>query len=193
METRARPAGSTAPGLAARPGLRELFTGFLFLALSSFGGALPWARRVIVERRRWLSGDQFVDLLSLCLLLPGPNIMNLSVALGARARGVRGSLAAVLGFSLVPFLLFVGIAELYLRGGDLPLLRGALDGVGAAAAGMLAATAAKMILPLLRRRPLTAAPFIATTFLAVGLLRWPLLPVVLLLAPLSFAVVWRRR
>ena len=179
--------------MAVPPGLAELFRGFLFLALSSFGGALPWARRVIVERRRWLSGDQFVDLLSLCLLLPGPNVMNLSVALGARARGVRGSLAALLGFTLAPFVLFLGVGEAYVRGGDLPLLRGALDGVGSAAAGLLVATALKMIVPLVRRRPLAAAPFIVMTFAAVGLLRWPLLPVVLLLAPFSFALAWWRR
>ncbi|MSQ37907.1 MAG: chromate transporter [Chloroflexi bacterium] len=177
----------------SHPGLVELYTSFLFLGLSSFGGALPWARRVIVERRRFLSGDQFVDLLSLCQFLPGPNILNVSVALGARAQGVRGSLAASLGFTLVPFLLFLGIGELYMRGGDLPLLRGALDGVGAAAAGMLAATAVKIGLPLVRRRPFAAAPFIVLTFAAVGLMRWPLLPVILLLAPFSFAVAWWRR
>lgn len=179
--------------LVPHPGLAELFQGFLYLGLTAFGGALPWARRVIVERRRWLSGDEFVNLLSLCQFIPGPNILNLSVVLGARARGVRGSLAAVAGFTLVPFALFLVIGELYLRNGDLPLLRGALDGVGAAAAGMLAATAVKIGVPLLRRRPLETAPFIALTFAAVGLARWPLLLVLLVLTPVSVAVAWRRR
>ena len=187
------PGGSTDPERSARPSATDLFRGFLHLALISFGGALPWARRIIVERRRWLTGEEFTNLFSLCQFMPGPNIFNLSIVLGGRAHGPLGSLAAAGGFTLVPFVLFLVIGEAYLRAGELPLLRGALDGFAPAAAGMLLSTALKMGVPLVRRRPLEVAPFLALAFAAVALARLPLLATVLVLAPASFAVVWVRR
>ena len=87
-----------APPPAASPrriGLAELFTGFLSLGLMSFGGALPFARRTIVDERKWLSADEFTDLLGLCQFLPGGNVINLSVAVGMRFRGVAGAFAAI--------------------------------------------------------------------------------------------------
>jgi chromate transporter len=71
---------STEAALAPAPTLREIFGGFLGLGLISFGGALPLARRALVEQRRWLTGTEFTDLLGLCQFLPGGNVINLSVA-----------------------------------------------------------------------------------------------------------------
>ena len=90
------PPASPPPGASPRSvGLAELFTGFLSLGLMSFGGALPFARRTIVDERKWLSADEFTDLLGLCQFLPGGNVINLSVALGMRFRGLRGALAGI--------------------------------------------------------------------------------------------------
>lgn len=83
-------------GLAAPPTVSEILWGFLGLGLTSFGGALPLARRAIVERRRWLSASEFTDLLGLCQFLPGGNVINLSVAIGMRFRDCPAPLLACL-------------------------------------------------------------------------------------------------
>ena len=84
------------------PSERELFMAFLAIGLSAFGGALPWARRVLVERKRWMSPDAFNETLALCQALPGPNVVNLSVVVGARYAGPRGAASALLGLIGVP-------------------------------------------------------------------------------------------
>ncbi|MBB5447589.1 chromate transporter [Paraburkholderia sp. WSM4177] len=96
--------------LAPTPTLREIFGGFLGLGLISFGGALPLARRALVEQRRWLTSDEFTDLLGLCQFLPGGNVINLSVAIGMRFRGVPGALAGLLGLIAGPSLAVIGSA-----------------------------------------------------------------------------------
>lgn len=188
-----RPTTSIRVERTRTPGLAELFRGFLYLALTAFGGALPWARRAVVERWRWLSPDEFTNLLSLCQFVPGPNVLNMAVVIGARSRGVRGSLAAALGFTAVPLVIFLILAEVYARIGEISLVRGALDGIGAAAAGMIIATALQIALPLLRARPRETAPFIAATLALVAVARWPLPLVLAAVTPASVAVVWLRR
>ena len=98
---------------AARP--RALFLVFLSIALSGFGGVLPFARRALVERRGWLTPDDFTETLSLCQSLPGPNVVNLSIVVGARACGWRGSLAAVAGLVGAPVLIVITLGVLYGR------------------------------------------------------------------------------
>ncbi|TDR89691.1 chromate transporter [Enterovirga rhinocerotis] len=171
----------------------ELFLGFMRVAAFSFGGVLPWAHFVLVERRRWLTSDEFTDMLALCQLLPGPNIVNMSVAIGARFHGARGALAAILGLTLLPIVIVLALATLYAGFKDVPAVDRALDGMAAAAAGLVIAMAAKMAMPMLRRRPWGAAPIILVTFVLVALLRWPLLLAVVVLAPFSIALAWRER
>lgn len=177
----------------ARPsGPAELFAAFLSIALAGFGGVLPWARRMLVDQKRWLTDDDFTESLSLCQSLPGPNIVNLSVVVGSRFAGPLGALAAFSGLVLTPMAIVIAAGALYARYGGLERLQGAIAAVGAAAAGLVVATAAKLAEPLLRKRPLLAAPFIALAFIGVGLLRFPLAYVLLALAPVSTALVWRR-
>jgi chromate transporter len=153
---------------------------------------LPFARRALVERRSWLTPDDFNETLSLCQSLPGPNIVNLSIAVGARACGWRGSVAALAGLVGAPVVIVIALGVLYGRFGGLEQVRHAIVGLAAAAAGLVIATAARMAEPLLRRRALTAAPFILAAFIAVGVFRLPLPYVLLVLAPLSIAIMWRR-
>ncbi|MCC7049491.1 MAG: chromate transporter [Alphaproteobacteria bacterium] len=176
---------------AGAPSAGLIFLAFLSTAAVGFGGVLPWARRMIVERRRWLSAEEFNNLLALCQFLPGSNVVNLAVAVGARFRGLLGALAAFTGIMAVPTLLVMGVGALYLRFGGIPVVRGALQGIAASAAGLVVATAAKMAVPLLRRRPAQALPFMLAAFAAVGLLRVPLEWAVLALCPLSIAASWR--
>jgi chromate transporter len=178
---------------AKPPGPGRLFLAFLQIALSGFGGVLPWARRTLVERRAWIDEDSFNETLALCQTLPGPNIVNLSIVVGSRFAGPAGALGALAGLTLAPMAIVIGLGALYGRFGDIGRIAGAVTGLGAAAAGLVAATAARMALPLIRRRPLRAAPFIGVAFVAVGLMRWPLPWVLAVLAPWSVAVAWRTR
>ena len=178
---------------AQSPSLGALFTGFLWVSMHAFGGVLPWARRMLVENRRWLSPDEFVETLAFCQFLPGPNIVNMSVAVGGKFRGVPGALAGFLGLMAVPFCLVIAIGVFYAHYGDNPSVRGAFAGVAAAASGLLTATAAKMAMPMLENRFMKAAPFLAIAFVAVAIIRVPLHWVILVLAPLSIAVSWRWR
>ena len=174
------------------PPLSELFLGFLFVALSGFGGVLPFARREFVERRRWLDEREFAEALALCQFLPGPNIVNMSVIVGSRFHGVPGAFSAVAGLVIAPLLIMMACGALYARYGDLDVLRGPLAGLAAGAAGLLVALAAKMAMPLIRAGEPSAIAIAAAGFVAVGLLRLPLYWVVLVLAPLSIGWAWWR-
>src|SRR5690606_3865979 len=174
------------------PNRSELFLGFLTVAMSGFGGVLPWARRVFVERRGWLSEREFAEALALCQFLPGPNIVNMGVIVGSRFHGVTGAVAAVAGLVGAPLLIMMACGALYSRYGDLEALRGILAGLAAGAAGLLVAMAAKMAMPLIRERKAPALLFALVAFTAVGLLRLPLYWVVLVLAPLSIGWSWWR-
>lgn len=169
----------------------DLFLGFLAVSLSGFGGVLPFARRMIVERRQWLSENEFIDLLGLCQFLPGPNVVNVSICIGARFHGLSGAFCAVSGLLIGPFCLVLSLAALHGRFSDLAPVRGALAGVGAAAAGLAVAMGLRMAVPYRRNAP--ALVLAGLTFAAAALLRLPLHWVLLVLAPISVAVAWRRR
>jgi chromate transporter len=175
-------------GTAPPPDCRQLFLGFLGLGLMGFGGVLPLARSMLVERRRWLSAEAFTELLGLCQFLPGGNIINLSVAVGLEFRGVAGAVSALLGLIAGPTAVVVALGVVYDRFQDDPYLQHAFAGLAAAAAGLLVATALKMLAPLWRR-PLPMA-VVALVFLAIAVLRLPLLPSMAVLAPLSILATW---
>ncbi|GGF35310.1 chromate transporter [Aliidongia dinghuensis] len=174
---------------AAKVSARDLFLGFLTVGVQGFGGVLPWARRMIVEERHWLSEVEFTDLLSLCQLLPGPNIVNLSIALGNRFAGPLGSLAAVTGLLAAPFAIVLALGMLYAAYGNSAALGGVFRNLGAAAAGLVLATAWKVAKPYIKRPEAIVVAAIA--FVAVVGFGWPLVYVVLALAPISIAWVWR--
>ncbi|HEJ7160468.1 chromate transporter [Serratia marcescens] len=169
------------PHPAAAPGNAELFVGFLWLGLIGFGGVLPLARSMLVERRRWLSGEQFTELLGLCQFLPGGNVINLSVAVGMEFRGLRGALCALLGLISAPTAIVVGLGVVYARFQNDPHVQHVFAGLAAAAAGLL--------LPLRGKWP--ALAIVALALIAIAWLRLPLLPTMLVLAPLSILLMWR--
>lgn len=171
------------------PSLRELFAAFFGVGVSGFGGVLPWARRMLVEQRRWLTPDEFTDVLSLCQFLPGPNIVNVAVTVGARFHGVGGALAAVLGLMAAPFAIVVALGALYTTYGHVPAVEATIRGISAAAAGLLVAMALKMARGGLTRW--SAVIVAAATFGGIALGRFPLLAVLTVAAPLSIAAVWR--
>ena len=176
---------------APPPSRRELFLRFLIVGMQGFGGVLPFARRMLVEQRRWVSEREFIEVLSLSQFLPGPNIVNVSIIVGSRFRGASGSVAAVLGLMLMPFLIVLALAALYAQFAAIEAVRGATNGVSAAATGLVIATAIKMAQPL--KGVAWQIAMGVLTFVAIGLLRVPLLWALAMLAPLSIAIAWRIR
>ena len=176
----------------ARPSVAELFVRFTQVGASGFGGVMPWARRMLVEERRWLSDEEFSEALSLCQVLPGPNIVNMAVCVGTRFRGARGAIAAFLGLLSAPFAIILVLGALFTSYGDLPAISAAFRGISAAAAGLVVAMGLKMASSRRLRSPM--ALFAVAAFVGVALLRMPLGWFLLVAAPLSVAAgAWRRR
>ena len=189
------PAASGA-ALRAPASCRELFSVFTRLALQGFGGVLPVAQRELVERQRWLSSEQFLEMLALGQVLPGPNVVNLALMVGQRFFGLRGALTAMAGMVCVPMVGVLVLAVFAAQAQRHAAVTGALRGMGVVAAGLVLATALRLSKPL-KRSPLSAigaAAVVAATFLAIGVLRWPLVAVVLGLGGAAFAAAaWRLR
>ncbi len=168
------------------PNLAALFTGFFGIGIIGFGGVLPWARRMVVDQRRWLSAAEFTDMLALCQFLPGPNIVNVAVTLGARYRGVAGSVAAVVGLLAAPMAIVIALGGVYERYGHIPVVARGFAGLAAAAAGLVVAMTVKIAAPIRGHR--AGLAIAAVAFAAIALVRLPLLPTMLVLAPVSMAL-----
>jgi chromate transporter len=166
--------------------LGALFGAFLKVSMYGFGGPIVWARRIIVEERGWLGDAEFADILSFCQFLPGPNIVSVTVCIGARFRGPAGALAALAGFILIPWTVGFALGGLLLSYAQAAVLQGILRGIAAAAAGLIIATGIRLLMPH-RQRPVALA-FAALAFAGLAVLRLPLLVVVLGLVPLSIAL-----
>ena len=166
----------------------DLFTSFMKVGVSGFGGVLPFARRMLVDDRRWLTELQFNEVLSLSQFLPGPNIVNVSIIVGRRFHGVSGSFAATLGLMLLPLAIILVLAAVYGQVAQFDAVRGASGAVSAAAAGLMLAVGFKMARPIQRVPWQIGIAVIA--FVAIGLLRWPLLSVLGVLGPVTFAIAW---
>ena len=174
------------PEQAEAPGLAALFAGFFGIGIVGFGGVLPWARRMMVDQRRWVGAAEFNDMLALCQFLPGPNIVNLSVATGARFRGVPGSLACVLGLLAAPMAIVIGLGGVYGEYGHIPVVARAFGGLAAAASGLVVAMAVRIAAPI--RRHWAGIAVAAAAFVLIALVRAPLLPTMLAMAPVSIAL-----
>ena len=172
----------------------DLFLSFTVLALQGFGGVLAVAQRELVERKRWMTNEEFVEEWSVAQIMPGPNIINLSIMLGSRYFGLRGALAAVLGMLTAPMLVVLLIALLYARFADHAGVAGALRGMGAVAAGLIIAVGLKLF-PALRNNALglgTCIVFGLLCFTAIAVLRWPLAYVLLGLGSVACVLVYRK-
>jgi chromate transporter len=182
---------------AAPRSATELFWAFTSLALQGFGGVLPVAQRELVEKRAWLTREEFAETLSIGQLLPGPNVVNMSLMIGDRFFGWRGAFAALAGMLAAPLLIVLTLATLYTQIASTPIAAGAIRGMGAVAAGLIFAMAIKLA-PTLKKNPLPLALCAAAslaTWALVGGWRVPLAWVVLGLggAMVVFAGWWLKR
>ncbi len=173
---------------------RELFVAFMLLALLGFGGVLVVAQRVLCEEKRWVTREEFVELLSVGQVIPGPNVCNVALMLGDRFFGWRGAVAALGGLLAAPFAIVLTLTAVYVRWAAQPAVAGALRGMGLVSAGLIAGTSLKLA-QTLRRSPLGVPLCLALgagAFVCVGLLRLPLAWTLLGLGVAAWALAWRR-
>lgn len=168
-----------------------LFLTFVKIGVVGFGGVGPWARRIVVEERGWLDEREYADVLSICGVLPGPNVGNVSVFVGDRFHGLVGSCLALTGLMSGPLTIMLALGYLYGWLGAIPAIDGAIGGIAAAAAGLFIGTGLKMAQRL--RFSLVEVAILVGAFVAVGVLRWPLVPVILTLGPIGIVLAWRYR
>lgn len=183
------------PGSLSRPASpAELFVAFTLLALQGFGGVLAVAQRVLCEQRRWLSKEEFVEILAVGQVLPGPNVCNVALMVGDRFFGWRGAFASLAGMMAVPLVIVLLITAAYSEYASHAAVAGALKGMGAVAAGLIIGTGFKLATAL-RVNPMglpICLMLIVVAFAGVALLRWPLVWVLIGLGTIGCAYAWRR-
>ncbi len=172
----------------------DLFLSFTWLALQGFGGVLAVVQRELVERKRWLTRDEFIDDWAVAQIMPGPNVVNLSLMVGSRYFGLKGALAALAGMLCVPLVMVLLLALLYAHYAAHPGVAGALRGIGAVSAGLITATGLKLAGALtgnvLGLR--VCAVLGVLCFVAIAVLRWPLVYVLLGLGGVAGMMAYRR-
>jgi chromate transporter len=172
----------------------DLFLSFTWLALQGFGGVLAVVQREMVEKKRWLTQEEFIEEWAVAQIMPGPNVINLSLMIGARSFGLPGALAAMAGLLTLPLIIVLLMASLYTHFSDHPELAGALRAMAAVSAGLIAATGLKLASSLTRHAlPL---PINVTLCLlgvaAVAWLRMPLLYVLFGLGGIGCVLTYRK-
>ncbi|MEO8132594.1 MAG: chromate transporter [Betaproteobacteria bacterium] len=183
------------PHSLAQPASRkELFIAFTLLALQGFGGVIAVAQRVLCEQKRWLTREQFVEILGVAQVLPGPNVCNVALIIGDRFFGWRGAFAALAGMMAVPLVIVLIFTVLYAQYAAHPAVSGALRGMGAVSAGLIIGTGLKL-LPALGVNPMRAlvcGVLLVATFTTIALLRWPLVWIILCLGVIASVYAWIR-
>ena len=171
----------------------DLFWSFTWLALQGFGGVVAVVQRELVENKRWLTREQFVEDWAVAQIMPGPNVVNLSMMIGDRHFGLSGALAALAGMLALPLLVVLALAALFVTVADQALAQSALRGMGAVAAGLVLATGIKLIGALRGNvmGPLACSLLALAAFVAIVLLRWPLLWVLASVGGLGCLWAWR--
>lgn len=174
--------------------LTDLFFSFSVLALQGFGGVLTVVQRELVEKKRWLTREEFVEEWAVAQIMPGANVVNLATMIGARYFGLRGAITALAGLMTIPLVLLLLLAMVYAQYASHPGVAGALRGMGGVAAGMIAGTGLKLI-NALKTNPMGARWCYALggiCFVTVALLRWPLAYVLLGLGSVACMLTYRR-
>ena len=185
-ETTPAPATHSRP----RPTVLELFIAFSIISLSGFGGVLYWSRRMLVERRKWMTPAEFNDAYAMAQILPGPTIVNLSVVFGRSIRGLPGAAVALVGLIGPGMVIVTFFGILYSIYGQIDALQRMFTAVAAAAAGLVISMTGKMAAPLFEEKNWLVYTVAIGTFVSVGVLRWPIWWCLLVLIPLSIAIAW---
>jgi len=173
--------------------LLDLFISFTLIALQGFGGVVAIIQRELVEKKQWMTKEEFVEEWAVAQIMPGPNVVNLSLMVGARYFGLRGALVALAGMLLAPLTIVLILGVLYSEFSTYPGVAGATRGMSAVAAGLIIATGIKLLSGL-KSNPLgkiMCIVFSVLCFVCIALLHWPLLSVLILLGPLACVLAYR--
>lgn len=180
--------------------LFQLFLLFSRLGLSSFGGnTSAWVHRELVERRPLIGQSEFMAALGLCRIMPGATVVNLAVVIGRQLRGPAGAIAAVLGLLLGPSLMVLAFALVYRRFAGVAIFHTVLEGAAAASVGLMIAMGLSIGAHLVglgknpnrdAAAPPAAVAIIVATFALIGLARFPMVPTMLCLAPVSIGLAY---
>ena len=130
----------------------------------------------LVDKKKWLTREEFVEDWAVAQVMPGPNVINLGLMMGDRYFGLRGAMAALTGLLIFPLLIVLLLAGLFASVADVPAAQGTLRGMGTVAAGLITATGLKLI-PALKTNVMgvpASAALALMTFVAIALLRIPL-------------------
>ncbi|WP_059017632.1 chromate transporter [Mycobacterium sp. M26] len=181
------------PGAALpKTSLWEIALSFNHIALASFGGGLSaWSREVVVVQKQWMSEEEFLSAMTMCRIVPGANQVNLAVFVGTKLKGIAGAAAALIGLCLVPVAIILTLGFVYFTFKEVPAVKGALHGASAAAVALTLAMVIKTGKKCLTS-VMPVALFLAA-FILNGVLRWPLLETLAILAPLSLIWAWPRK
>ena len=174
--------------------LTDLFVSFTVLALQGFGGVLAVVQRELVEKKRWLTREEFIEDWAVAQIMPGPNVVNLCLIIGGRHFGLKGAVAALAGLILVPLLLLLVLVILYTQFADHPGVAGALRGMGAVAAGLIGATGLKLagVLKTNVMGVWVCAALGLSAFVAIGVFRLPLIYVIFGLGSIAGLLAFRK-
>ena len=185
---------SPAPAHPRPQSLTDLFVSFTLLALQGFGGVLAVVQRELVEKKRWMTREEFIEDWAVAQIMPGPNVVNLSLMIGGRYFGLKGAMAALAGMLTLPLIIVLLLALVYAQFADHPGVAGALRGMGGVAAGLITATGLKLSSALLKNvlglRQCIALGSLC--FVAIAVLRWPLVYVLLGLGGIACTLAWRK-
>lgn len=185
------PGGRTSPSKPTELG--ELFWAFTVLSLQGFGGVLAVVHRELVDKRSWLTDAEFIEDWAVAQVMPGPNVCNLALVFGDRHMGWPGALSALAGLLVFPLLSLLAVATLFSQWADLPAVEGALRGMGAVAAGLIAGSALKLLQSLQQHAlgRVVIVCLVVLAFVGTVVLHWPLHVVVLGLGSMACALTWR--
>ena len=166
--------------------LTALFNVFFRIGMSSLGGSgSAWLYREIVQNQRWLDEQEFLSAMTLSQVLPGANPVNMALYVGSKYRGGIGGIVCVLGLIGIPFIIILVLGGVYARFGTAGAVRDVMAGLIAIGVSMVLQLGMQLARNIRRIVPAIIA---AAIFVAVGIFRWPMIPVVLALTPLSIGL-----
>ena len=173
----------------ARVGLSQLLATFVRLGTMTFGGGVQsWIHREVVQRLRWIDDKSFLSGMTVAQILPGANPVNMALYVGLHLRGGVGAAVAVFGMLIPAFCTTLLLGALYRSYGHLAAVHFVLAGMAAAGVGATLTMGIKVARRLPRN--LVTALIAVTVFVLVGVLRWPMIPVVVVMVPLSIALAF---
>ncbi|MDO9023446.1 chromate transporter [Zwartia sp.] len=182
----------TSPSTTQPKSLGELFNTFSMLAIQGFGGVLAFIERELVQKKKWMTREEFVEEWAIARTMPGPPALNLCIMVGARYFGWRGALVSLAGMFMFPTMIILTLAIAYAQFGNQPQVVDALRGMGAVAAGMIGATGIKL-LSALKTNPLgvkVCAALAILSFVGIAILQWRLLYILIVLGGIGYVLAF---